>query len=181
MLVLTATASPTVIKKFKEVLQIDDNCTIVSVSPNRHNIFLENATRLADCYGEESFKLPHIRLHDFTNFTKKDTIWWTPHLDNLDTPHTPHIFLRETKNLGKNINKSDFKWVMAMTENVRDLYCVYDLWFLVNGTTIRFKTICGSSGIATHIRILSDFDWKKTLWSRIEKWPSLEVNSTSSA
>ena len=66
-LILTATASPTVIKKFKDVLQLDDNCTIVSVSPNRHNIFLEKATRLADCYGDESFKRILVPLAEELN------------------------------------------------------------------------------------------------------------------
>ena len=79
---------------------------------------------------------------------------------------------KETKILFKikwHCDEKKIKWLWRrMFVFYLNQLCIWSL-ILSKWDNDWFKTICGSSGIATHIRILiSDFDWKKTLRSRIE-------------
>ena len=71
MLVLTATASPPVIKKMKEVLLLNDDYVLVSVSPNRANIYLEKIERLANGTGKKAHKAILVPLAEELNLLRE--------------------------------------------------------------------------------------------------------------
>ena len=71
MLVLTATASPPVIQKMKEVLLLNDDYVLVSVSPNRANIYLEKIERLANGTGKKAHKAILVPLAEELNLLRE--------------------------------------------------------------------------------------------------------------
>ena len=52
---LTATAPPHLLKRLKESLSLASDCKVVSVNPNRANIYLDKKPRLSNHYAHESY------------------------------------------------------------------------------------------------------------------------------
>ena len=52
---LTATAPPHMLKRLKESLSLASHCKVVSVNPNRANIYLDKKPRLSNHYAHESY------------------------------------------------------------------------------------------------------------------------------